>query len=210
MKGLFITFEGGEGAGKSTLIERLNEALRAKGRVVLKTRAPGGTKAGETIRSLLLNRDGVELVPRAELLLFLADRAEHVDEVIAPALKRGEIVLCDRYNDSTVAYQGIARGLGEEEVRKLCRFATDNLEPNLTFYLDLDPTIGLQRVKKMREGKDRIEAEKLSFHQKIRAAFHQLAKKEEKRFRILDATQSPDQVFSQAVEAIDDFLASSR
>lgn len=210
MKGLFITFEGGEGAGKSTLIDRLYEALKAQGRAVLKTRAPGGTRAGEAIRALLLNKEGVALIPRAELLLFLADRAQHVEEVITPALKSGQIVLCDRYNDSTIAYQGIARGLGKEEVQKLCAFATDGLDPHLTFYLDLDPAVGLKRLKQVKEGKDRIEAEKLSFHQKIREAFHQIAKREEKRFRILDASKSPDQVFHQTLEVVDDLLASTR
>ncbi|MFI5334050.1 MAG: dTMP kinase [Chlamydiales bacterium] len=207
---MFITFEGGEGAGKSTLMERLYEALRARGNAVLKTRAPGGTRAGEMMRALLLNKEGVSLVPRAELLLFLADRAQHVAEVIAPALKRGEIVLCDRYNDSTIAYQGIARGLGEEETKKLCRFATDGLEPDLTFYLDLDPAIGLKRLEQAKNGKDRIEAEKLSFHEKIRAAFHQIATKEKTRFRILDASKTSDQVFTHAMEVIDALLASSR
>ncbi len=207
MKGVFITFEGGEGAGKSTLIDRLYEALRAQGRAVLKTRAPGGTRAGEAIRALLLNKEGTPLIPRAELLLFLADRAQHVEEIITPALQKDQIVLCDRYNDSTIAYQGIARGLGKEEVRKLCTFATGGLDPHLTFYLDLDPATGLKRLK---QGKDRIEAEKLSFHEKIRAAFHQIAKEEKKRLRILDAAQSPDQVFHQAMEGIDDLLASTR
>lgn len=210
MRSLFITFEGGEGAGKSTLIDRLFAALKAQGHDLLKTRAPGGTPAGEAIRALLLNKEGTKLTPRAELLLFLADRAEHVDEVIVPALKAGKIVLCDRYNDSTVAYQGIARGLGVEEVKKLCKFATNQLEPHLTFYLDLDPAIGLKRLQQVKEGKDRIEAEKLSFHQRIRTAFHEIAKREKERFHILDASLPPDKVFAQAMEVIDALLASSR
>lgn len=209
-KGLLITFEGGEGAGKSTLMERLFVTLKEKGLAVVKTRAPGGTHVGEVIRNLLLNREEAPLAPRTELFLFLADRAQHVEEIIAPSLKKGQIVLCDRYNDSTITYQGAARGLGEDEVRKLCAFACQGLEPHLTLYLDLDPQIGLKRLQQVKEGKDKIEAETLLFHQKIRQAFHQIAKKEAGRFKILDASRTPDEVFKNALERIDDLLASAR
>ncbi|MBI2743165.1 MAG: dTMP kinase [Chlamydiales bacterium] len=209
MSGLLITFEGGEGAGKSTLIERLFDALNAKNLPVVKTRAPGGTRLGEVIRNLLLNKEEAPLCSHSELLLFLADRAQHVEEIIAPALKKRQIVLCDRFNDSTVAYQGAARGLGEEDVRKLCSFACQGVEPNLTFYLDLDPAVGLKRVKQTREGRDKIEAEKILFHQKIRHAFHRIAEKELSRFHILDASRSSDEVFKQAMERIDALLLST-
>ncbi len=208
--GFFITFEGGEGAGKSTLIDRLYEKLRGEGLDLIKTRAPGGTRAGEVIRNLLLNKADVSLTARAELLLFLADRAQHVQEIILPALKKKQIVLCDRYNDSTVAYQGGARGLGEEETRKLCDFACQGLQPHLTLYLDLDPAIGLRRASQAKTGTDKIESEALLFHQNIRQAFHQIAQKEKARFRILDASKTPDAVFEQAMELIGGLLSSSR
>lgn len=206
-KGLLITFEGGEGAGKSTLMDRLFEALQKRHAAVVKTRAPGGTQLGEVIRNLLLNKEEAPLCSRAELLLFLADRAQHVEEVIAPALKQHKIVLCDRFNDSTVAYQGAGRAIGEEDVRKLCTFSCQGVEPHLTFYLDLDPKIGLSRL---RQERDKIEGEKMLFHQKIRQAFHRIAEKERTRFHILDASQTPDQVFKQAMERIDALLNTSR
>jgi dTMP kinase len=192
---VFISFEGGEGAGKSTLIQRIYEECLTKKKPVLLTRAPGGTMTGELIRHLLLHHDEKDISSRCELFLFLADRAQHVEQVIRPALKEGKIVLCDRFNDSTVAYQGGARGFDPDWVRKLSLFATDNLEPDLTLYLDIDPHEGLKRVQR---SKDRIEKEDLSFHEKIRSAYLEIAKKEPKRFHVLDASQSPDDVYRQA------------
>lgn len=204
--GCFITFEGGDGAGKSTLIDTLHSYLEKMGRSVIKTRAPGGTKVGETIRSLLLTKSDVPLSERAELFLFLADRAQHVDEVIRPALADGKVVLCDRYNDSTVAYQGVARGFKPDWTRSLCDFATSELEPNLTLYLDIDPKVGLSRVMNHGAQKDRIESEGISFHEKIRAAFHKIASKEPSRFHILDASKSAADVFEQALKILHDVL----
>lgn len=209
-KGVLITFEGGEGAGKTTLIEKVYAHLQSLQLPVLKTRAPGGTFIGKAIRSLLLDHQEHTLSKRAELLLFLSDRAQHVDELILPALKRKEIVLCDRFNDSTIAYQSGARGFEEAWVRKLCAFACSDVKPDLTLYLDLDPKIGFQRVKKAGLSKDRIESETLKFHQMIRKAFHKIAKKEPKRFQILDARQSPEDVFQQAIEKIDALLHTAR
>jgi dTMP kinase len=204
--GFFLTFEGGDGAGKSTLIDKLHRYLERMGKSILKTRAPGGTKVGETIRSLLLTKSETPLSERGELFLFLADRAQHVDEIIYPALQKGQIVLCDRYNDSTVAYQGTARGFEPVWTRSLCDFATKGLQPDLTLYLDIDPKIGLSRVANTGIDKDRIESEALSFHEKIRLAFHNIAKEEPKRFRILDASRSPDDVFEQALGILNDVL----
>lgn len=203
---MFITFEGGEGAGKTTLIEEISQDLLLRGYPVLKTRAPGGTKAGETIRNLLLHKQDMTMSKRCELFLFLADRAQHVDEVILPALKEKKMVLCDRFNDSTVAYQSGARGFQEEFVKDLCAFASLKLVPDLTFYLDLDPKIGLERVNRTGESKDRIESETLAFHQSIREAFHRLANKEPHRFRILDASQAREHVFHAAKREIDALL----
>lgn len=196
---MFISFEGGEGAGKSTLIQKIYEHLLQLEQPVLLTRAPGGTMTGELIRHLLLHHDEKDISSRSELFLFLADRAQHVQEVILPALAQKKIVLCDRFNDSTVAYQGGARGFDPSWVRQLCLFATQDLEPNLTLYLDIDPQEGLSRVKR---SKDRIEKEALSFHQKIRSAYLAIAKKDPKRFHVLDGSKAPHDVFEQALRLL--------
>jgi dTMP kinase len=206
--GIFVTFEGGDGAGKTTLIEAVYKRLVEQGKAVLKTRAPGATSLGEKIRALLLGHLEGPVTARAELFLFLADRAEHVETVILPALKRGEIVLCDRFNDSTIAYQGVGRGLGKERVTALCDFASQGVTPDLTFYLDIDPRIGLGRVAKLSKEriKDRIETEALSFHAEIRAAFLALVKEEVQRFCLLDASLSQGKVLEQAWERIEDLV----
>lgn len=202
MKGYFITFEGGDGAGKSSLIISLHAALIERGYDVMQTRAPGGTEPGKVIRDLLLHPHE-PVVPEAELFLYLADRAQHVAKVIRPALNQGKVVLCDRYNDSTVAYQGGARGFGIDKVDQLCQFATGGLNPNLTIYLDLDPAIGMERIKKAQEAKDQIEKEDLVFHRKIRETFHQIAKKYPDRFQMIDASAPKETVFEQALKLID-------
>lgn len=196
---MFISFEGGEGAGKSTLIQKIHEEFLKREKSILLTRAPGGTMTGELIRHLLLHHDEKDISSRCELFLFLADRAQHVEQIILPALKEHKIVLCDRFNDSTVAYQGGARGFDPNWVRKLCHFATNNLEPDITLYLDIDPHEGLKRVQR---SKDRIEKEDIAFHQKIRMAYLEIAKNEPQRFHVLDASQSPDDVFQQALDVL--------
>lgn len=201
--GYFITFEGGDGAGKTTLIEKLYETLNQRGLEVIKTRAPGGTEVGKRIRELILHPNE-PLVSRAELFLFLADRAQHVEEVIVPALERGHIVLCDRYNDSTIAYQGGARGFELQDVEALCFFATRGLVPHLTLYLDLDPEIGMSRNRKGDKDKDQIEAEDITFHQKIRKTFHQLADREPERLQLIDASKTPEAVYKEALKLIDE------
>ncbi|NDD57921.1 MAG: dTMP kinase [Chlamydiae bacterium] len=200
--GCFITFEGGDGAGKSTLIDTLYQYLEKMGRPVLKTKAPGGTRVGDILRNLLLTKTDPPLSARSELFLFLADRAQHVAEVIQPALNEGCIVLCDRFNDSTVAYQGTARGFDTKWTRSLCNFAAEGLEPDLTIYLDIDPKIGLKRVLRHRQDKDRIESEGIQFHEKIRKAFHKIAKENAERFKIVDASKTPGEVFEQSLEII--------
>lgn len=196
---MLISFEGGEGAGKSTLIQKIYDDLNAQGQDVLLTRAPGGTMTGELIRHLLLHHDEKDISPRCELFLFLADRAQHVQEVILPALQQKRIVLCDRFNDSTAAYQGGARGFDLDWIRKLCLFATQNLEPDITLYLDIDPEEALKRVNR---SKDRIEKEALEFHKKIRGAYLEIAKKDPKRFHIIDATRNPDDVFAETLAVL--------
>lgn len=197
MKGFFITFEGGEGAGKTTLIQGIESALKALGRSVLKTREPGGTPLGESVRSLLLESKS-SISPYAELCLFLASRAQQISDVIGPALEEGKVILCDRFNDSTIAYQGGARGLGIEKVEEMCSFVCQGLEPDLTLYLDIDPEIGLARAKKDR-AQDRIEAEKITFHAKIREIYHLLHRKHHKRLHLLDAKLAPDQILKEAL-----------
>ena len=197
-EGFFITFEGGEGAGKSTLIESVFARLKEEGRSVVKTREPGGTPLGEEIRHLLLKPSQTPVSPYTELSLFLASRAQHISEVIGPALLAKKIVLCDRFNDSTIAYQGAARGLGLEKVSEFCSFISQGFTPHLTLYLDIDPQIGLQRVKRSRD-QDRIEVETLAFHTKIREAFHLLHRLHPKRLLLIDASQEPQKVFADAM-----------
>jgi dTMP kinase len=181
--GRLIAFEGVEGSGKSTQLELLRQALEGRVGEVVVTREPGGTPAGERVRALLLDPE-VELDPRAEALLFAAARAELVAEVIRPALERGAVVLCDRYLDSSLAYQGGARGLGRGPVEEVNRFATGGLLPDLVVLLDLDPASGLRR--RARE-LDRIEAQDLDFHRRVRQAFCDLAAADPGRFAVVDA-----------------------
>ncbi|HTE70011.1 MAG TPA: dTMP kinase, partial [Actinomycetes bacterium] len=180
--GRLIAFEGVEGAGKSTQLELLRRQLEGRGREVVVTREPGGTPVGERVRALLLDPE-VEIHPRAEALLFAAARAELVERVIRPALERGAVVLCDRYLDSSLAYQGGARGLGRGPVEEVNRLATGGLLPDLVVLLDLDPADGLRR----RQGdRDRIEAQDLDFHRRVREAFRALAAADPNRFAVVD------------------------
>lgn len=211
MSGFFITFEGGEGSGKTTLIDSLSSYFISGNLKIIKVREPGGTILGEKLRDLVLTPTSEKVSPQAELCLYLSSRAQHIYHVIAPALKNNNIVLCDRFNDSTVAYQGYARGLGMKEVRYFCDFICNGLQINLTFYLDIDPKIGLLRAKKNNQnsnakGYDRIESEKISFHQKIREAFLLIAKEEPKRFICLDATLPKEEIFQRAIKIIEERL----
>ncbi|NGX28166.1 MAG: Thymidylate kinase [Candidatus Anoxychlamydiales bacterium] len=199
-KGFFITFEGGEGAGKTTLIESVKEKLFDDKLDLIITREPGGTTFGEHVRELLLKKSTkIKISSKAELCLFLASRSQHIDDVIKPALSAGKIVLCDRYNDSSIAYQGHARGLGIDEVIKFSSFIIEDTLPDLTLYLDIDPKTGLSRVQSKY---DRIESEKLSFHQKIREGFHILAKKFPDRIKMIDANKFKDEVLKNAMHYI--------
>ncbi len=197
--GAFIVFEGGEGAGKSTQVELLRDALIATGREVLLTREPGGTPIAESIRSLVLDPANVGLDARAEALLFAAARAEHVSALIRPALERGATVICDRYIDSSIAYQGLGRELGAQRIRELSAWATASLFPDLTIVLDIDPVVGLARAGKANEAPDRMESEALTFHEMVRAAFLDAAAQDSDRYLVIDATADVRVIHSQIV-----------
>lgn len=199
MSGTFFTFEGGEGAGKTTQITRLAEALTERGYHVTRTREPGGDPVGERVRALLLDRNAAPVSP-AELLLFAASRAQNVATVIVPALAVGHIVLCDRFIDSTLAYQGYGRGLSLADIRAVNEVATGGLVPVRTFLLDLPPATGLARQSP--DAQDRLDRETLAFHERVHGGFHELARAEPKRFVVLDAAQEPDAVFAALLAAV--------
>lgn len=189
-EGVFVVFEGGEGAGKSTQSEVLATWLGDRGRSVTRTREPGGTPAAEAIRAVLLDVSNTGLDDRAEALLFAAARGDHAARVIRPALERGDIVVCDRYLDSSVAYQGGGRDLGLDAVRELSLWATRGLVPDLTVLLDVDPAVGLARV----ERPDRLEAEPLEWHARVRQAFLDLAAGEPERYLVLNGHDEVEQI----------------
>lgn len=203
--GLFLSFEGGEGAGKTTQIAKLAHALEASGHTVVVTREPGGSQIANRIRSLLLDPKMKGLVSLAELFLYEASRAQHVHDTILPALEKGHTVICDRFADSSVVYQGVARGLKAPLVATLNKIATGGIKPHRTLVLDLDPRIGLARVGS-RGILDRIEKEALSFHEAVRKGFRRLAKAEPRRVRLIDASRSRDDIHEQILHQLKDFL----
>lgn len=193
----FITFEGGDGTGKTTQIRALGEYLTAKGRPCLLTREPGGTALGGLIRKVLLETGDHQIAPPAELFLYLADRAQHVREIVLPAVQGGKIVLCDRFTDSTVAYQGYGRGIDLGLLRKLNDVADQGCRPDLTFLLDCPVDVGLARTARRgpkRSSADRFEREDMEFHEKVRAGFLEMARAEPKRFRVIDALRPIDEI----------------
>ena len=205
MRGILITFEGPEGGGKSLQIKKLEEYLKDRGFRVLALHEPGQTKIGEQIRQILLDPKNKKMTPRTETLLFEASRAQLVDEIIKPALKKGIIVLLDRFLDSTTAYQGYGRGLPIKEIGKLNNFATGGLKPDLTILLDLEIEEGLKRRQK--SGKiDRIDAEDLEFHRQVREGYLRIAKQNSQRWRVVDASKSPEEVFEEVRRIVEEKL----
>ena len=196
MSGYFITFEGSEGCGKTTQIEALAKALEAKGKTVFITREPGGTLIGEKIRNLLQDPSlKNEISDMAELLLFSASRAELIASRILPALKRGEIVICDRFYDSTYVYQGLGRAIGMDIVEQLNQMTVGTLKPDLTILLDLDAEVGIERAKSRQSGNlDRIENESITFFEAVRNGYLELAQKEPERFKTIDGLLSVDAI----------------
>ena len=206
MPGLFITFEGGDGSGKSTQAGILADWLGHSGHTVMRTREPGGTELGVELREIVLHRRG-EIAPRAEALIYAADRAHHISTRVRPALERGEIVIQDRYLDSSIAYQGAGRVLDGEEVRQISLWATEAFMPALTVLLDLDESVGRDRLES-RTKYDRLEAEDGDFHARVRAGYLTLAAAEPERFLVLNATDSIDSIAAAIRARVEPLLAS--
>jgi dTMP kinase len=205
VRGAFISFEGIEGSGKSTYAELLLEHLRAKGFHVVKVAEPGGTSIGMKIRGLLLSPENGAITPLVELLLYNASRVQLIDEVIAPALKRGDIVISDRFSDSTVAYQGFGRGIDLKLIHELDLLSTGRLRPDLTILLDLDVEVGLKRNRRA-DKDDRLEREDVSFHNKVREGFINIATRETERMRLVDASGHKEAVYKKVEGIVDEFL----
>lgn len=204
---MFITLEGGEGSGKSTALRHIVKKLEEEGYEVVLTREPGGTPISEQIRNVILDKTNTNMDPWTEALLYAASRRQHLQEKVIPALKEGKIVISDRYLDSSLAYQGGARGLGIDKVEAMNQYATEGLLPDLTLLFDLSPAVGLARIdaNSSREV-NRLDKEKITFHEKVRASFHQLAEAHPDRIVILDASLSPEELCKKAYEVIENKL----
>lgn len=204
MQGYFITFEGPDGAGKTTVINEVVKAIQGQcKREILVTREPGGSKIAEKIRDIILDPANTEMNAKTEALLYAASRSQHVSEIINPALKRGDLVISDRFVDSSLAYQGQGRGLGIDEVVQINAFATGHLEPDLTIFLDLDPAQGLARIAKVRSGsEDRLEQEKLAFHEEVYRGYQKVNQAYPNRVKVVDASQDLPQVVAASVKLV--------
>ncbi|HEV2127464.1 MAG TPA: dTMP kinase [Thermomicrobiales bacterium] len=207
--GTFVVFEGPEGAGKSTQMRRLADVLVRAGHDVVATREPGGTPVGDAIRRVLLESDGYAMLPETEAFLLSAARVQHVHEVIRPALDRGAVVLCDRYADSTLAYQGGGHGMAEGDLRCLERIATDRLVPDLRVLLDVPAAAGLARRHRDTTSVNRIDRASLAFHERVAAAYRLLAERDPEGWTVIDATQPTDAVFTMVCQAVQSSLGFS-
>lgn len=192
----FISFEGGEGSGKTTIIEMLAKELINLGYDLVKTREPGGSKIAEEIRTIILNNENTNMDYKTEALLFAASRRQHLKEVIIPALEEEKIVICDRFVDSSLAYQGYARGLGIEEIYEINKYAIGNVFPNLTLYIDVDPNVGLSRAKGRDRKVDRLDLEKLSFHELVREGYFEVAKRYPERVKIINGNRDIKEIYN--------------
>lgn len=200
---MFITLEGPEGSGKTTAVEAAVKELEARGYQIVRTREPGGTPIAEQIRNVILDKENTKMDPRTEALLYAASRRQHLVEKVWPALKEGKIVICDRYLDSSLAYQGGARGLGIDNILNVNMFATENTFPDLTLLFDITPEEGLKRIAANASREvNRLDLEKLEFHHKVRNTFLELAKKYPERYVIIDASKSREEVAKATLEAI--------
>ena len=205
MTGLFITFEGGDGSGKTTQINLLASWLESEGHTVVITREPGGTDLGTELRNIILHREGF-IAPRAEALLYAADRSHHIHTLVRPALQRGEIVVQDRYLDSSVAYQGAGRVLDPTEVRNISVWATENLMPDLTVVLDVPASVAKERQAAGERQYDRLEAEAEDFHTRVRESYVALAAEEPHRFLVIDGESSIEEIHQAIVDKVSDLL----
>mgnify|MGYP002706725693 FL=1 len=205
MSGLFITMEGTDGAGKTTQINRLAQYFEDKGYKVICTREPGGTPISEKIREIIIDKNNTEMTDMTEALLYAAARAQHVEEVILPALKEGDIVISDRFVDSSVVYQGFARSIGERLIKSINKYAVGDLEPDITFFLKLKPEDGLARKREQAE-LDRLEAEKFSFHQRVYDGYVRLSKRCKNRIQVINALKSVDEIHDEIVKGIENLM----
>ncbi|MDE6357900.1 MAG: dTMP kinase [Eubacteriales bacterium] len=205
MSGLFITMEGTDGSGKSTQINMLKEYLEKKGYDVVFVREPGGTKIGEKIREIILDPENNEMEHITEALLYASSRAQLVNQVILPALKNGKVVLCDRFVDSSIVYQGIARDLGEDTIAKINRIATGGLKPDITIFLNLSPEKAMERKKQQKE-LDRLENEKQYFYNQVYYGYKNLAKKNSKRIKTIDASKNIEDIYNDIITVIEKFI----
>ncbi|GAF22088.1 dTMP kinase [Shouchella hunanensis] len=206
-KGLFISVEGGEGAGKTTVVDKIESTLKERKYTVLRTREPGGVELAEQIRNLLLHTEQIDMDDRTEALLYAAARREHLVKKVLPAMESGAIVLCDRFIDSSLVYQGYARGIGMEEVWKINQFAVEGHLPDLTLYFDVSPEVGLARVKKdqVRDW-NRLDQETMNFHKKVEKGYKLLVESEQERIKVIQAERSFEEVYHQALTIIEDFI----
>lgn len=206
-RGVFITVEGPEGAGKTTVLTKVGEQLKKEGYSIVLTREPGGIPIAEQIREVILNRDNTKMDPRTEALLYAAARRQHLMEKVVPALKEGCIVLCDRFLDSSLAYQGYARGLGIEEVREINHFAIQDTMPELTLFFMIEPEIGLKRIEKHKDREvNRLDMEKLQFHHKVYEGYQLLIKNEPDRIKAINANQSFERVYHDTLHQIKTYI----
>lgn len=204
-KGRFITLEGGEGVGKSTLIKALDVALKKRGYSLFTTHQPGATSLGQKLRELLLDQSEIKLCSRAELLLFLADKSQHIAQILLPAINEHDFVICDRYIDSAIAYQGDHFKDSYKQFLQVCTFAVQELTPDLTFILDMDPSIGRERILERSGGKlDTIEQKEHAYHERVRSAFLALAAKSPERYAVVDAANSPEETKKTALKVLEE------
>ena len=202
MKGYFITFEGGEGSGKTTLINKIYEELEKMGKKVYKTREPGGVEIAEQIRNVILNVNNTKMDKRTEALLYAASRRQHLIESVNPRLDAGYIVLCDRYIDSSLAYQGYARGIGIKEVLDVNLFATSGLLPDLTLFIDVTPEVGLARIKDNNRNQNRLDLEQMDFHKNVYEGYMKVKEMFPDRFVSINGEQEIDKVFNDCMKVI--------
>lgn len=202
MQKKFITFEGGEGTGKTTIIERLAIDLKNQGYDILKTREPGGSEISEEIRKVILNINNTKMDYMTEALLYAASRRQHLTEIILPAIQSQKIVLCDRYIDSSLAYQGYARGIGIDKVYAINDYAVNGFYPDLTIYIDIDPQIGLSRIKTNHRDMDRLDLEKIEFHQRVREGYLKVSQMFPDRIKVIDGNRSLEEVYNEVKKLV--------